>query len=941
MNPDANWEPLAEVILTYPQSESQVRIFCLCSRVFIKNYYDIYASTLDRDAGTENTEEISEEGDDQFIEQQQGFVKTAVRVTEKWKNVTDKVNDEDANSCYFSASASHTDNYCSTDEHELHAIPTQTTLHSSDSGADISEQNYTEKREMFKETVANLHQNKLIEEHILYHERNNSLPEVFAIDSEQNLAWEAFWSKNGESLIWSSWIEKYSDYINPEYMKQMEQEKCETVACDNEVAAVNTSTTSASVDPEIVISVSSPFPATNEGWNPLSPNSNAEDPWLSHRITDTENLLSPRCDSVTSSIPLTIGTTDSMTNVTRMTIDENYDDFCSSKVTSESSNDVSSSISSDDSNSNQYPPTAEMRCDSAEGLLEDDQAMDVDQHWQVLWQKHFQEQYAMHYKKYIEAHKFFNENQMSSSLKSESGFNQSRLRHHKTLHPHNLGQTKNRIIRKRRTGVRKMLHHSENLSGLVSEMCIEAEEGSSNEKNNKNQDSKENENDDHEETFECPDLAAFGLPTSFGKKSETLKNNDKNEEDEDSDPNDRSVTVKRAHENDDEVSHQERIRSAFELMGYAFGPTENVPLNLKGEVTYKKKHIRLHNRMLKMKHQKPKHLYFDDDGNEISSVKGTEKLEQESATLIHTSSDDDSHKAIPPQTTRLPSSVLLQGGNNITKFSDPSSSLELQDLNASLEIEEYDSIGIDVTEDKLLQEQSEIAVVANKREKKKKRKTKFATILPPEIINDKSLLKYWYKRFSLFSKFDQGIKLDKESWFSVTPEKVAIHTAERMKCDIIVDAFCGCGGNSIQFAMTCKKVIAIDIDPKKIEMAKHNATVYGVSDKIEFIIGDFLSLADSIKADNVFLSPPWGGPQYMKDEIYDVEKSLIPVSGSQLVEKSRVISQNIAIFLPRNSNTQQLALYAGPGNSVEIEQNFLDRKLIALTAYYGDLINNP
>lgn len=47
-------------------------------------------------------------------------------------------------------------------------------------------------------------------------------------------------------------------------------------------------------------------------------------------------------------------------------------------------------------------------------------------------------------------------------------------------------------------------------------------------------------------------------------------------------------------------------------------------------------------------------------------------------------------------------------------------------------------------------------------------------------------------------------------------------------------------------------------------MAKHNANVYGVTDKIEFIIGDFLSLASSIKADTVFLSPPWGGPQYMK-----------------------------------------------------------------------------
>lgn len=59
-------------------------------------------------------------------------------------------------------------------------------------------------------------------------------------------------------------------------------------------------------------------------------------------------------------------------------------------------------------------------------------------------------------------------------------------------------------------------------------------------------------------------------------------------------------------------------------------------------------------------------------------------------------------------------------------------------------------------------------------------------------------------------------------------------------------------------------VIAIDIDPKKIEMAKHNAAIYGVADRIEFIVGDFMTLADSLKADLIFLSPPWGGPQYLK-----------------------------------------------------------------------------
>jgi len=36
-------------------------------------------------------------------------------------------------------------------------------------------------------------------------------------------------------------------------------------------------------------------------------------------------------------------------------------------------------------------------------------------------------------------------------------------------------------------------------------------------------------------------------------------------------------------------------------------------------------------------------------------------------------------------------------------------------------------------------------------------------------------------------------------------------------------------------------VIAIDIDPVKISCAKHNAKIYGVMDKIEFINGDFFS----------------------------------------------------------------------------------------------------
>lgn len=70
---------------------------------------------------------------------------------------------------------------------------------------------------------------------------------------------------------------------------------------------------------------------------------------------------------------------------------------------------------------------------------------------------------------------------------------------------------------------------------------------------------------------------------------------------------------------------------------------------------------------------------------------------------------------------------------------------------------------------------------------------------------DDPLAKYYAQRYRLFARFDSGIRLDAESWFSVTPEKIAQHIAARCACDVIADIFCGAGGNTIQFAMTCQR----------------------------------------------------------------------------------------------------------------------------------------
>jgi trimethylguanosine synthase len=209
-----------------------------------------------------------------------------------------------------------------------------------------------------------------------------------------------------------------------------------------------------------------------------------------------------------------------------------------------------------------------------------------------------------------------------------------------------------------------------------------------------------------------------------------------------------------------------------------------------------------------------------------------------------------------------------------------------------------------------------------------------------------SLNKYWYQRYQLFSRFDEGIELDEESWYSVTPEQIARHIA--MRCyeagaHIVMDAFSGAGGNVIQFAHYCQRVVAVDIDQEKIRMARHNAKIYGVESKIQSIHADVMALDKKHfqGVDLVFMSPPWGGPDYLQQEFYSIE-SLQPVGGKVLIEHMLKLCPNLVLFLPRNTDLQELmaALPIPDTIPFTIEQNYLNGKYKTLTVYIGHLFEN-
>ena len=117
-------------------------------------------------------------------------------------------------------------------------------------------------------------------------------------------------------------------------------------------------------------------------------------------------------------------------------------------------------------------------------------------------------------------------------------------------------------------------------------------------------------------------------------------------------------------------------------------------------------------------------------------------------------------------------------------------------------------------------------------------------------------------------------------------------------------------------------VIAIDVDPVKIALAKHNAAVYGVAERIDFRVGDICTVLPQLHADVVFVSPPWGGPDYRTQERCSLHQMYVgDWSVAQLFRAARRVTRNVALFLPRNIDRYELEQLVGQGNLFEIEQN--------------------
>ncbi|KAI5969474.1 tgs1 [Candida margitis] len=232
-----------------------------------------------------------------------------------------------------------------------------------------------------------------------------------------------------------------------------------------------------------------------------------------------------------------------------------------------------------------------------------------------------------------------------------------------------------------------------------------------------------------------------------------------------------------------------------------------------------------------------------------------------------------------------------------------------------------------------------------------------------------SVQKFWSRRYELFTKYDEGIYLSAELWYSVTPETIAKYIAQLFvkilppEANYGLDVCCGGGGNMIQFAQFFDSVGGIEINGTNLYCAEHNAEVYGVQDKTWTVQADWRQITqlqenhevnydwipqhvrESRKDvppnrifDFIFSSPPWGGTNYDRNEfnLYAMQ----PFNITELLQTMTRYSDNVGLFLPKSSSLMQLSLATKEvyGDYKKCRAVYINSKgrCIALLALFGD-----
>jgi len=161
-----------------------------------------------------------------------------------------------------------------------------------------------------------------------------------------------------------------------------------------------------------------------------------------------------------------------------------------------------------------------------------------------------------------------------------------------------------------------------------------------------------------------------------------------------------------------------------------------------------------------------------------------------------------------------------------------------------------------------------------------------------------------------------------------TPINVAKRRAKDLKCDRIVDLCSGIGIQACEFAKTCSRVLAIEIDSRKVEVSNKN---FSNVKNLKFEVGDVMDEKIIEEVRNFNPDIIFCDPERLASEKERNIESIKP-DLKRLIEVYGKICKNICIEVPPRIDLDKL-------KELDCEKEYLslDNKLNRLNLKFGNL----
>jgi predicted RNA methylase len=199
------------------------------------------------------------------------------------------------------------------------------------------------------------------------------------------------------------------------------------------------------------------------------------------------------------------------------------------------------------------------------------------------------------------------------------------------------------------------------------------------------------------------------------------------------------------------------------------------------------------------------------------------------------------------------------------------------------------------------------------------------------------------KFFSCYSDEQQrSMQINKEARYSITECRSADKITQKIlslpnisRRSTVTDMTACVGGNVLSFSKSFQTVNAVELDPTRYEMLRHNVEEVVRRKNVKFHQGNGIDmvLGGAVRQDVVFVDPPWGGTNYLSANelmLYMTDGSNRRYNLGELTRELMNHARYVALKVPTNFALNDFCEIVSP-YQVQVHTDLRKMKLLIIS----------